>query len=363
MNRLYYKIIDPDRKFYYLPLYLVLRALSIIYNKALQLRLWCYHSGFFPVKKLDCRVVSVGNLTLGGTGKTPMVMMMAEILRRHGCRPAILSRGYKGKSAEEVNVVCDGQSVLLSPDAVGDEPVMMARKLKNIPILTGRDRYKAGLHALQRLSVDTLILDDGFQRLDLHRDLNILLLDHRRPFGNGRLFPAGHMREPLREIRRADLICITRYTGGKKNPDTDPAIDRNIPIVKAALRLESVIRLDNGEALGADCLKNRRVAAFCGIAQPDDFKNTLETSQARVVYFRDFADHHAYSPSDQKAVEECARRAGAEWILTTEKDSVKLQENVFTLPVLKVCVGLKIIEGQEAFDEYLLDHRRQAKRS
>ncbi|MEC7641737.1 MAG: tetraacyldisaccharide 4'-kinase, partial [Nitrospinota bacterium] len=213
MSRLYYKIIDPDRKFYCQPIYFLLRAVSIIYKTLLIIRLWCYRSGVLRTRKLDCRVISVGNLTLGGVGKTPMVMMIAEALRRQGRKPAILSRGYKGNSLDAVNVVCDGERILLSSEMAGDEAVMMARRLKNIPILTGSNRYLTGQHALRHLDADTLILDDGFQHLCLYRDLNILLLDHRHPFGNGALFPAGDLREPVDEIRRAHILCITRHVG------------------------------------------------------------------------------------------------------------------------------------------------------
>lgn len=359
MSRLYYKIIARDRKFYHVPIYLFLRALSIIYKSAVRFRLWCYGSGLLSAQKLDCRVISVGNLTLGGTGKTPMVMLIAETLRRHGRQPAILSRGYKGNSTQDINVVCDGQRILLSPETAGDEPVMMARRLKNIPVLTGRNRYRTGRYALERLGADTLILDDGFQHLGLHRDLNILLLDHRNPFGNGVLFPAGNLREPLTEIRRADIICVTRHTAEQENPEIDPAIEANVPIIKTNFHLKSVVRLDTGEEFDAKYLQHQNVAAFCGIAKPEDFRNILEQSQARVVFYRAFPDHHVYSPDDQKAIEKGALRAGAKFILTTEKDAVKLDNRSFGLPVLKVSIDLEIVEGLEVFNKHILNQNEE----
>ena len=212
-ERLYYRIISPKRKFYHFPVYLILKLLSFFYLWGHYFRMWAYNCDLFPSNKLECRVISVGNLTLGGTGKTPVVMMIAEILRGNGRKPGILSRGYGGNSKNEINVVCDGENILLSTEIAGDEAVMMAKRLKNVPILVGSDRYQTGRYAIKHFGVDTLILDDGFQHLALKRDMNILLFDHRRPFGNGQLFPAGELREPKKEARRANFVCITRYSG------------------------------------------------------------------------------------------------------------------------------------------------------
>ena len=187
----------PDRKWYWFPVFAILKLIAVAYLLGHHFRLWAYRLGVFPSRKLECRVISVGNLTLGGT-----------------------SRGYGGRSDHSINVVCDGRQTFLSPDWVGDEAVMMAEKLKNIPILTGPDRYQTGRYALEHFGVDTLILDDGFQHLALKRDLDILLIDHSRPLGNGHLFPAGELREPAIETRRADIVCFSRYSGGPINYDT-----------------------------------------------------------------------------------------------------------------------------------------------
>lgn len=356
MNRLYYTIIAPDRRYYWQPVYCILRAASILYKNALAIRGWCYRSGFFRVRRLDCRVISVGNLTLGGAGKTPMVMMIADLLRRHGRKPAILSRGYKGNASRQVNVVCDGERILLSSEAAGDEPVMMAKRLKTVPVLTGHNRYLTGRHAIERLGADTLILDDGFQHLGLHRDVNILLVDHRRPFGSGGLFPAGDLREPACETRRADLICITRHTAGNTDgPALPDARQGNTPILKTSVRLRSVVRLDTGEPLDPERLRHQTVAAFCGIAKPDDFRHILDRLQARVALYRSFPDHHAYSPQDLKSIERDALQVGAQYILTTAKDAVKLKNTAFAVPVLQVVIDLEIVEGGELFNQYILN--------
>ena len=157
MSDLFYKIISPNRKWYWLPFFLFLRLVSFFYLLGHHFRLWAYRWGIFPRRSLDCRVISVGNLTLGGTGKTPFVMMIAETLRGNGFKPGILTRGYGGKSKKPVNVVCDGKSILSSHKCVGDEAVMMAEKLKNVPIITGSDRFQTGRYALENFEIDLLI--------------------------------------------------------------------------------------------------------------------------------------------------------------------------------------------------------------
>jgi len=209
---LYYQVISPDRKYYHVPMYLFLKV----------------------------PVISVGNLTLGGTGKTPTVVFIAELLKENGYHPAVLSRGYGGESTLGLNVVSDGREVLLPPEEAGDEPVMMARRLDGIPVLTGKSRYITGRFAIDNLGADILILDDGFQHLPLHRDLNILLCDHKNPFGNGCIFPAGELREPLGEIERADVICITRWRG-EAGGDLNGRNPRNVPVVATVLKPESLV--------------------------------------------------------------------------------------------------------------------------
>ena len=348
MSEIFYKIISPERKWYWFPVFAVLQLISCFYLVGHRLRLWAYRWGVFPSRRLDCRVISVGNLTLGGTGKTPFGMMIAEILRDNGFKPAILSRGYGGKSSDSVNIVCDGKQTLLSPEWVGDEAVMMAEKLKNVPVLTGPDRYQTGQYALEHFDVDTLILDDGFQHLALNRDLNILLFDHSRPLGNGHLFPAGELREPPGETRRADMICFTRCSRGPVN------FDLPIPQIKTHLRLDSVIRMDDEEVLDVETLKNEPVAAFCGIAKPEGFKQILLDSQIQLKFFKAFADHHPYTLQDIEELEARAIKEGARFLLVSEKDAVKLKGMKFSLPVFKVVIELEILEGRKTLDKKLL---------
>ncbi|MFP6637398.1 MAG: tetraacyldisaccharide 4'-kinase [Nitrospinaceae bacterium] len=355
MSEIFYKIISPDRKWYWAPVFGILNLISFFYLMGYYFRRWAYRWGVFPSRRLDCRVISVGNLTLGGTGKTPFVMMIAETLRGNGFKPAILSRGYGGKSRDSVNVVCDGKQTLLSPERVGDEAVMMAEKLKNVPVLTGPDRYQVGLYALEHFGVDILILDDGFQHLALNRDLNILLFDHSRPLGNGHLFPAGELREPAGEASRADMVCFTRYSGGAIK--LNPKLLGSIPQVKTNLRLDSMIRMEDGEVLDADFLINEPVVAFCGIAKPEGFRKILLDSKVQLKFFKAFPDHHPYTQQDIKELEACAVKQGARFLLISEKDAVKLKGMKFSLPFYKVVIELEILEGRETFNQQITAKR------
>jgi tetraacyldisaccharide 4'-kinase len=173
----YYKVISPRREFYLAPLYLILRLVSVIYSAAMLARVFLYRKGIFKVCHLQGKVIGVGNLTLGGVGKTPAVMMIAELLVKKGLNPVILSRGYKGSLDGNTGIVSDGHEVLLTSDVAGDEPVMMAERLKNVPIIVGSDRYEAGHIAIEKFGATPFVLDDSFQPLALHRDVNILLCD------------------------------------------------------------------------------------------------------------------------------------------------------------------------------------------
>jgi len=353
-EQLYYRIISPQRKFYHFPGYLILKLLSIFYLWGHYFRMWAYRCDLFPSHKLECRVISVGNLTLGGTGKTPVVMMIAEILRGNGRKPGVLSRGYGGSSKNEINIVCDGKNILLSTEIAGDEAVMMAKRLKNVPILVGSDRYQTGRYAIKYFGVDTLILDDGFQHLALKRDMNILLFDHQRPFGNGQLFPAGELREPEKEALRADLVCITRYSGSSYPPGINEQLTKGLPVIKSTLRLDSLSNLYNGEVLEVKQLRDKSVSAFSGIANPNDFRKLLEKSGMRLVHYQPFPDHHEYTLNDIKHIEDSARKSGATFILTTEKDAVKINSNSTTLPFYKVALEMEILEGREIFNQQVL---------
>jgi tetraacyldisaccharide 4'-kinase len=354
LESFFYEAISPKRPLHLVPVYGLLRLVSVFYAFGQWVRAGLYRQGIFKTHRLDCRVISVGNLTLGGTGKTPTVMMVADTLRRKGFKPAILSRGYGGQSGEFINVVNDGQQTLLSPEMAGDEPVMMAQRLKDVPVLTGRIRYETGKYAIEHFGVDVLILDDGYQHLPLHRDLNILLCDATRPFGNGVVFPAGQLREPLSAMSRADVICMTRCREDSQTDRVDECNHKQVPVIKTGLRVQSVIELNSGKETGIETVQGQLVAAFCGIAHPLDFFHTLEQVPVQIANQNYFSDHHDYSTNDLIAIESRAKQAGAKCIVTTEKDAVKLKGHAFDMPVYAVRIALEVLEGQEEWNHLLL---------
>ncbi len=189
---------------------LLLTLLSKAYGTGVRLRRNAYASGFLKQKKLPCTVISIGNLTTGGTGKTPMTIYVAEQVRRLGYRVAVLSRGYKGAAEKSGGIVSDGNAVLMDPLSAGDEPFLLAASLKGIPVLVGHDRYQSGMHAINRFQTEVVILDDAFQHLALFRDVNLLLLDSSLPFGNGHLLPRGSLREPVSALDFSDALIMTR---------------------------------------------------------------------------------------------------------------------------------------------------------
>jgi len=349
LESLFYEVISPKRRYYHVPMYLVLRGVSFFYKWIQRVRVQLYRCGVFRTRRLNARVISVGNLILGGTGKTPTVISIAETLKSHGKKPAILSRGYGGDANGEINVVSDGEQILLSAEEAGDEPVMMARHLKNVPVLTGRRRHKTGAYAIEKLGVDTLILDDGYQHLPLHRDLNILLCDYQQPVGNGSVFPAGELREPLEQFGRADVVCLTRSPLDGDASHVGRYNRKPVPVFLTRLQTQCLILWDEGRKLGLENLEGKPVAAFAGIGQPQHFFNTLREMRANVVMAQPFPDHFDYEPMFLESIEEQARKAGAECLVTTEKDAVKIGAHSFGLPLYVLRVGLEIVREKETW--------------
>ena len=352
----YYRVISKNREFYLTPLYLILRLVSVFYSVAMLARVFLYRNGIFKVRHLNGKVIGVGNLTLGGVGKTPVVMMIAELLGNKGLKPVILSRGYKGELDGKTGIVSDGKKVLLTSDVAGEEPVMMAERLKNVPVIVGGDRYESGKLAEEKFGADTFILDDSFQHLALHRDLNILLCDHERPFGNGVVFPAGDLREPVSQTNRADLIMLTRCSDLKIPEGFNEIKGSLAPIVKSKLHLNSFHRFETNEEIELGSEGGETVVAFCGIGKPDNFYSTLEKSGIKVASRKSFPDHHRFSKKDMEILENEAKNVGAQFLVTTEKDAVKLKDLDITFPLLIAQVGIVIIEGQEDFQRMLSHH-------
>jgi tetraacyldisaccharide 4'-kinase len=352
----------------------ILNVLSWGFSLGVRVRLWLYRERILRDHPLGCLVVAVGNLTVGGTGKTPVVEKFARALRDRGRKVAILSRGYKSKAppfwkkawygithTEEPppRVVSDGQDVLLDSEEAGDEPYMLARNLPGVVVLVDKNRVKAGAYAIKKYGCDTLVLDDGFQYLPLKGRLNLLLIDKTNPFGNGHLLPRGILREPVGHLRRANYIFLTK-SNGRRDPELEALISRHKPdadVIECVHRPQYLQRLDAkpGAAGGREpleWLKGRRVFAFSGIATPESFEKFLRDLGALLVGRERFLDHYRYTPEDLDDLYHAAERERAECLVTTEKDAVRIADpGGSPLPVYYLRLEIEIIRGAADFDE------------
>jgi tetraacyldisaccharide 4'-kinase len=300
-----------------------LYCLSIVYGAAVRLRLVLYNAGVLKTKKLPCKVVSVGNITAGGSGKTPMTMHIALTLKKMGLRVVILTRGYR-RAGRGYAVVSDGERTFLGPEEAGDEPYLMAQRLSHIPVIVGKDRVKSGRRAVSNFSPDVIVLDDGFQHIRLFRDLNILLVDSRRGFGNSFLLPRGILREPVSALERADLVMV-KVDGPPYEPPEGPFVrELKKPVMRFSYRTKGVLDINDNVEREPGYLSSKRVVALSGIAEPASFLETLEEAGAVIVNTLIYPDHHRYTPSDIERIVEEARLADADLVATTEKDAVKL---------------------------------------
>ena len=319
-----------------------LGGISVPYGLGVRVRNLLFDAGWKKSHRASVPIISVGNLTLGGTGKTPCVEYIARLLRQHDQQVAILSRGYGAEGGRN------------------DEAMLLEENLPDVPHLQGRDRVALAATAVEELESDVLVLDDGFQHRRLHRDLDIVLIDASNPWGFNRMFPRGALREPVSGLKRAGLVMITRV---------DRADDTAIQEIRRrvarytdatiALTVHEPIALltGDGSTEPIESLRGATVAAFAGIGNPDAFRRTLETAGATVVEFRVFPDHHGYTRADVDDLIRWASSQPAETLIaTTQKDMVKLRIAMLgDRPLRAVRIGLKFLEGRDAFDAKVLE--------
>jgi tetraacyldisaccharide 4'-kinase len=305
-----------------------------LYELAVRLRVAAYETEYLKPKRLDATVIGVGNITLGGTGKTPMVEYIARYLKSEDRRVAILTRGYGRKSSgmrilnhtqgEESNSA-DTQSHV----EFGDEPLMLARNLPDVPIIINKDRHEAGRRAERELGAEVLILDDAYQHLALARDLNILLIDATDPFGGFEMVPFGRLREPLYGIKRADAVIITRadrpFDQGRTHAIIKYFCGDKIPVMYVYSTVVRLRHLESNEVYEASEFRDWNMAVMCGIGNPEAFVSDILQAGMRVVSESLFADHYTYSQRELDRMIQAAREAGADSIVTTEKDAVRLE--------------------------------------
>ncbi len=318
---------------------------SVFYGAVIQLRIFLYEKRILSKKKVNCHVVSIGNITAGGTGKTPMTIYLAEQWQERGAKVGIVSRGYRRSNEKEVLVVSEGGKPLSGPDIVGDEPYLMAERLSGIPIAVSADRVKGCETLIRLFGVDVILLDDGFQHLKLHRDLNLLIIDATNPFGNAYLLPRGCLREPLKSMTRADYVIFTRTNDRLA---MDEMVQKVRPfqkkILQSRFKATDLINVKTGASSNPSDLQGMSVMPFCGIGNPDAFLGQLEGLGAKLESPFVFEDHHDYKETDMLEIVAAAKKRGMTRMVTTEKDAVKIKRFIpdhFDVFALRIALTFK----------------------
>ncbi|MEA1967225.1 MAG: tetraacyldisaccharide 4'-kinase [Thermodesulfobacteriota bacterium] len=328
---------------------------SKIYMFAVKFRVFLYSSQILKSRKIPCFVISIGNIIVGGTGKTPMTLYVAELIEKLGYSVAVVSRGYKGRFEKNGGIVSDGSRICCTPVESGDEPYMIAKILK-IPVVAGKNRYDAAMTAKQHFNPDVIILDDAFQHLAVKRDLNLLLLDCNLPFGNGELLPRGRLREPVSALKRSDALILTRCDKNsskmKENQQTltlcrgleiETFRSSHIPFIyeiidKNGKKIEGKAK---SEVLTDICGKSGSGFLFSGIANNADFRTSCEKLGIKIAGFVEFSDHFWYTKADFDRIKQEFRKSKADFIVTTEKDYVKIEDRSAFAAVI-VVIGVRV---------------------
>ena len=344
----------------------VLKVFSFLFGIVVAIRYVLYHTGVLRRYPLGIQVISVGNVTAGGTGKTPVTEIFARTLAAEGRKVAILSRGYRRKEApwwqrvftqvvDPPLVVSDGKRVLLDSATGGDEPYMLASNLPGVAVVVDRNRVKAGRYAVQRFGCNTLILDDGFQYQKLKHSIEVVLVDSSNPFGNGNLLPRGILREPIRNIRRADIIFLTKCRGDVSAVKEEiRRYNSKAEIVECNHTPKVLKDVWSREEHPLDWLSGKTVCTLSGIASPKGFENSLRHLGSKVVWCERYADHHRYEPSEVLYALNRTADMGADALITTEKDAVRFPR-LETTPVkcLYLRVAIEILAGGESFTQLI----------
>jgi len=347
----------------------ILWGFSLLYRGGVKARLGLYREGWKETHQLGTMVISIGNLTVGGTGKTPVVERFARELTERGRKVAILSRGYKSADLKESQewenpetgkkitsppkIVSDGEDVLLKVKYAGDEPFMLAKNLPGVAVVVDRDRVRAGRFAVRELGADTLLLDDGLQYLDIAHSLDVVLVDQGSPFGTGQILPRGTLREPPGNLCRADYVFITKCDGSS-NEDLRRRLrkkNKTAEILECTHGPKHLQGVFHQEVLPLEELDGKFVAGISGIAVPESFDKLLHELGAQVEFHTTFADHHNFTKKDiDRFMSRCVNR-GIEMIVTTEKDAVRFPfPSEPDVPIYFLRIEVKILEGEEVWE-------------
>jgi len=355
---------DENQSFWMRVLLGFLKSLSFVFSAVVSFRYLLYKTGVLRRHPLGIQVISIGNVTAGGTGKTPVTEMFARALSAEGRKVAILSRGYRRKEApwwqrmftqviDPPLVVSDGKRVLLDSAVGGDEPYMLASNLPGVAVVVDRDRVKAGRYATKRLGCDTLILDDGFQYQRLKHSIEVVLVDATNPFGNGHMLPRGVLREPARHVKRADVIFLTKCRGDTSEVEAEiRKYNKKAKIVRCAHSPRSLKDVWSREEFPLSWLAGKTLCTLSGIASPKGFENSLRHMGAKVVWCERYADHHRYDSSEVLYALNRTADMAADALVTTEKDAVRFPR-FETTPVkcLYLRIAIEILDGEDGFRE------------
>ncbi len=319
--------------------------MSPLYSIAMRIREYLYQKDVFSSTSFEVPVISIGNLTMGGTGKTPMVQYLAKFLQKNGLQPAIISRGYGGSTKERVNIVSAGGKALLDAAYVGDEPRMLADTLPGVFVLTGIVRRLPAAKAVE-MGADILLFDDGFQHLAVRRDLDLVLFNADKLAGNSRVFPGGDLREPVRALGRCHAFVLTGINkrNQKRAEQFKGLLEEKFPgrpVFFSENCISGIVRQEKGGKripVQREELTGRPGFAFCGIARPEGFQKTLEELEIEPVVFKPLADHHLYTTKVVRQLTAEAKKSGANFFICTEKDLVKLCNFDLHLPLYGVTV-------------------------
>jgi len=358
--RVLFEKIQSEKKTFsaYSVLKLFFYIFSVFYWLGYHLRFLLYRSGAVKPKKLQAKVISIGNITLGGTGKTPLVIYLAEKLKQKELKVSILTRGYKRRKKELTEIGRENKK-RISWTEVGDEPYLLASRLYDVPVLISKDRANAGVSAERKYQADFLVLDDGFQHWKLSRDLDIVVIDSTNPFGNLKLLPAGILREPLSSLKRADIFVLNKVDQISDEHNVIRVLRRynqDAPIIQSVYKINSIERLLDHSSkekylpiqVEETHLEGKKALAFSGIGNPLSFEKSLDLLKVQVLSHRRFPDHFFYQKKDILNLEKEAQNLEADFMITTEKDSIRIpMMSELKIPIYIFKIDLVIINGEE----------------
>ena len=360
----------PERPWYAFILLGFLRGLSYLYGFGARVNLWMYEAGLLTRRKLDCCVISIGNITVGGTGKTPTAQRVAEMIKNLGYRVVILNRGYRSHWDKPLGVVSDGEKIYMTSYEAGDEAYLMAKMMPGVPVVIGKNRDVTGSYAVEKLQAEVIIMDDGYQHWQLKRDLDIVLVDTLNLFGNGCLLPRGILREPLSHLDRADIVLFTR-SDRSSQLTRDNLTDSIRRYNKTALIVESIHHTKEfveiadwhkgvqDKPISLEELKGKRVIVFSAIGNPLSFEQNVSGCGLDIVEAIRYPDHHDFDMPEVQYIDERASELKADALITTSKDAVKIPTEFIyfnrKIPLYVLNMDIMITRNEEAFDGKLKD--------